>query len=253
MIGVFDSGIGGLTVLGALRRRLPHRNFTYVADTAHLPYGNKQPREVREYAFTVMDLLEGLGAEGIVIACGTASSTVLPDARLRYAIPVWGVVDASVEAATRSTAGGKIGVIATERTIASGVYQRKLAARGFSVWSQACPALVEAAEENNGEAELLARYYLRDMPRIDTLVLGCTHFALLRDAIERAAGPRIQVVDGAEQLARWIGDEVEDEGNGRVECIVTGRERGPTALLHAAARAYPPSLWRSRLAAPSLP
>jgi glutamate racemase len=212
MIGVFDSGIGGLTVLDALRRRMPQRDFVYVADTARLPYGSKPAAQVREFACEIMDFLAGLGVEGIVIACNTASAAALPEARLAYPVPVWGVIDATVEAATRASRGRHIGVIATEGTIASGIYQRELALRGFRVWAQACPALVHAAEENSSDAEALARHYLRTMPRVDTLVLGCTHFALLRDAIARAAGPRVRLVDGADELARTVANEIATQG-----------------------------------------
>jgi glutamate racemase len=237
MIGVFDSGIGGLTVLEALRRRLPRRDFVYVADSARLPYGNKTSGEVRQYAFEIMDFLEGMGVEGIVMACNTASAAALPAARWKYPIPVWGIVDATVEAATRRAPGGYIGVIATQGTIASGVYQRKLAARGFRVWTQACPQLVQAAEEHWDDAEILVRRYLQGMPRLDTLILGCTHFVLLRGVIQRVAGPAVRVVDGADQLAGWIAEEVEDEGSGRVRYFVTGGRASQSPDLWPAANA----------------
>ena len=111
------------------------------------------------------------------------------------------MVDAGVEAVTRATASGRVAVLGTQATVASGVFQRKLEARGFRVWAQACPALVHAGEERTGDAGVLVRHYLREMPRVDALLLGCTHFALLRREMERAAGPRVKVVDGAEILA----------------------------------------------------
>jgi glutamate racemase len=223
MIGVFDSGIGGVTVLEALRRELPRRDFVYVADTARLPYGSKQPAVVREFAREIVDFLCGLDAEGIVIACNTASAAALPELRLAYPLPVWGMVDACVETATRATCSGRVAVIGTEGTIASGVYQRKLGARGLRVWARACPALVQAAEENWNDPEPLVRHYLREMPRVDTLLLACTHFGWLRGAIQRVAGPRVRVVDGAEELARTVGQEMENEGSGRVRYYATGQ------------------------------
>jgi len=225
MIGVFDSGIGGLTVLDALRRRLPRRDFVYVADTARMPYGNQPALMVREFAADMMDFLYGLGVDGIVVACNTVSAVSLPEARLRCPVPVWGMVDACVDAATRATCTGRVAVIGTEVTISSGVYQRKLEARGLRVWAQACPALAGAVEEGSRDVEVLVRHYLREMPRVDTLVLGCTHFPLVRDVIERIVGRRVRVVDGAETIAAKVASEVEDEGSGQVSWYAT-REGG---------------------------
>ncbi|HXA49047.1 MAG TPA: aspartate/glutamate racemase family protein, partial [Candidatus Acidoferrum sp.] len=126
MIGVFDSGIGGLTVLQALRKRLPRTDFIYLADTARLPYGNREPEEIRGFAAENATFLYALGAEGIVIACNTASAIALPDVRLACPVPVWGMVDAGVEAVTRATCTGRVAVLATQATIASGVFQRRL-------------------------------------------------------------------------------------------------------------------------------
>jgi glutamate racemase len=222
MIGVFDSGIGGLTVLDAFRQRLPRRDFVYVADSARMPYGPRDPEEIRKYAAEITGVLVDRGAEAVVVACNTASAAALPGLRLASPVPVWGMVDAGVEAATRATRNGRIAVIGTQGTIASGVYQRKLQARGFRVWAQACPALAIAAEERPHEAEVLVRHYLREMPRVDTLLLGCTHFPLVGDVIRRVAGPRVQVVEGSQVLARTVAEQMEDEGQGRVQYLVTG-------------------------------
>jgi len=222
MIGVFDSGIGGLTVLDALRRRMPRRDFIYLADTARLPYGSKPPSSIRDFTAEIIDSLCDLGAEAIVIACNTASAAALPNIRLQCPVPLWGMVDATVEAATRAGRMGRVAVIATERTIASGVYQRKLEARGIRVWAQACPALVHAVEERSSGAEALLRDYLREIPRVDTLALGCTHFSLLHTAIERVVGPKVRVVDGAATLAGSVAAELDNEGAGRVRYLVTG-------------------------------
>src|SRR5579871_5985485 len=123
-IGVFDSGVGGLTVLQALRRRMPDRDFVYLGDTARVPYGRKPPEMVREFAIGIADFLCGLGVEGLVVACNTASAVALPGLEERCGVPVWGVIDPGVEAATRISRGGAVGVIGTKGTIRSGAYQR---------------------------------------------------------------------------------------------------------------------------------
>ena len=216
MIGIFDSGIGGLTVLHALRKYLPHRDFVYVADRVHLPYGGREPEEIRGFAASMVEFLCDLEAEQIVVACNTASAVALPDLRLLSPVPVWGMVDAGVDAATRATYTGRVAVLGTQATIASGVFQRKLQARGLRVWARACPALVQGVEDRSPDLEALVRHYLRDLPRVDTLLLGCTHFPVLRHTFEKIAGPRVRVVDGAETLAAKIAAEVDDEGRGQV-------------------------------------
>jgi glutamate racemase len=206
-IGVFDSGVGGLTVLESLRRRMPHRDFVYVGDTARVPYGRKPPEMVREFAREIVGFLCRIGVDGVVVACNTASAVALPDIAGECPTPVWGVIDPGVEAATRATRSGRIGVIGTKGTIASGAYQRRLERRGFYVWPRACPMLAPAVEEGlagSAEAELLARHYLAERPEIDTLILGCTHYPLLREAIGRAVGPHVMLVDGAEVTAEAV-------------------------------------------------
>lgn len=231
MIGVFDSGIGGLTVLEALRRQMPRRDFIYVADTARLPYGPRPASDVRRFSSEIMEFLCDLEVEGIVIACNTASAAALPELKLNFGVPVWGVVDSGVETATRTSYTGRVGVIATEGTIASGVFQRKLEARGFRVWSQACPALVQAVEDGSGDVETLVRHYLREMPRPDTLLLGCTHFVRIQEVIQRVAGPRVRVVEGSAELAKEVAEKLGNEGSGRVRYYVTG---DPERFAHAA-------------------
>ena len=142
------------------------------------------------------------GCEGIVVACNTASAVALPELRRRCRVPVWGMIDAGVEAATRATRSGHIGVIGTQATIANGAYQRRLEARGLRVWARACPLLVQVAEEgraNSPEAAMLAQNYLSPRPEIDTLILGCTHFPLLR-GVSAAGGGRTTV---AWWIPRW--------------------------------------------------
>jgi glutamate racemase len=242
MIGVFDSGVGGLTVLRALRRRMPQSDFLYVGDTAHAPYGSKPASVVTGYACAVASLLCERGAEAIVVACSTASATALPELRRRCRVPVWGVIDAGVEAATRATRRGRVGVIGTQATIANGAYQRRLEARGFQVWARACPLLVQVAEEGRAdspEAAMMVENYLASRPEIDTLILGCTHFPLLRRPIQRAIGRGVRLVDGAEGVAHEVSIAVAGKrmGTGRVERLTTGPHGKIERLIQQAALA----------------
>ena len=221
-IGVFDSGVGGLTVLQALRRRMPHHDFIYLGDTARVPYGRKPPEMVVNFARGIASFLCGQGVEGLVVACNTASAVALPALQEQCPVPVWGVIDPGVAAATRATRGGTVGVIGTKATIASGAYQRRLEAAGIHVWAQACPMLVHVVEEGlagSPEAELLLRYYLEIRPHVDSLILGCTHYPLLRHALERIMGPDVTLVDSAEATA----DVVRDFVNGS---LAGPRQRG---------------------------
>jgi glutamate racemase len=237
-IGVFDSGVGGLTVLQALRCRMPHRDFVYLGDTARVPYGRKPPEMVAEFATGIADFLCGMGVEGLVVACNTASAVALPGLAGRYAVPVWGVIDPGVEAATRATRTGNVGVIGTKGTIGSRAYQRRLEARGLRAWAQACPMLVHVVEEglaDSPEAALLVQKYLSERPQIDTLILGCTHYPLLRPAFERVVGDEVALVDSAEATAEAVGAvfEAPSDGyaEGRVVHFVTG---DPLAFEHTA-------------------
>jgi glutamate racemase len=227
-IGVFDSGVGGLTVLQALRRRMPGHDFVYLGDTARVPYGRKPPEMVVEFAEGIAAFLCGLGVEGLVVACNTASAVALPNLAERCQVPVWGVIDPGVSAAARVTRTGSVGVIGTKATIGSGAYQRRLEVRGVRVWAQACPMLVHAVEEglaDSAEAELLVRHYLKGRPEIDTLILGCTHYPLLRPAIQRIVGDDVTLVDSAEATADAVGGSMADgsrSGEGLVIHYVTG-------------------------------
>ncbi len=246
-IGVFDSGVGGLTVLQALRRRLPQRDFFYLGDTARVPYGRKPPEMVEEFAKEIGDFLCGLGVKGLVVACNTASAVALPSLIERSPVPVWGVIEPGVEAAARATRTGIVGVIGTKGTIGSRAYQRRLEQRGLEAWAQACPMLVHVVEEGlaeSAEAELLVSEYLRNRPAIDTLILGCTHYPLLRGVIQRAVGDAVRLVDSAEVTAEAVsaafqpvngdgrGAPVIQANGGRVIHFVTG---DPLAFAHTAA------------------
>jgi glutamate racemase len=240
-IGVFDSGVGGLTVLQALRRRMPTRDFAYLGDTARVPYGRKPPEMVVEFATGIADFLCGFGIEGLVVACNTASAVALPALEGRCPVPVWGVIGPGVEAAARATRTGEVGVIGTKGTIGSRAYQRRLEDRGLHPWGQACPMLVHVVEEGlaeSPEADLLVREYLRGRPPIDTLILGCTHYPLLKGVLQRAVGDGVRLVDSAEVTAEVVSAVFGADGavngagtRGRVVHFVTG---DPLAFAHTA-------------------
>jgi len=238
-IGIFDSGVGGLTVLKALRRKLPHRDFIYLGDTARVPYGRKPAAMVAEFAYGITEFLRGMGVEGVVIACNTASASALPELAGHFSIPIWGVIEPGVEAAARLTRTGRIGVIGTQGTIASGAYQRRLEQRGLTVWARACPMLVHIVEEGlagSPECDLLLRHYLDGRAAIDTLILGCTHYPLLHDAIQRVVGDTVKLVDSAEALAQAVNGSMGSDHvtgpAGRIVHFVTG---DPLAFAHTSA------------------
>lgn len=213
-IGVFDSGIGGLTVLRALVGRLSGESFLYLGDTARLPYGTKSPETVRRYAEQAAQGLVDRGVKLLVIACNTASAVAVEHLQRRFApIPVVGVVEPGAEAAARLSPSGRILVCATEGTVRGGAYERAIRARrpDAAVISLPCPLFVALAEEgwvDGPIAEAIARRYLQPVlhehPAIDALVLGCTHFPVLRQAITAAAGPAVALVDSAETTARVV-------------------------------------------------
>jgi glutamate racemase len=239
---VFDSGVGGLTVLKALRARLPGHDFIYFADTARVPYGRKPREMVTQFAYQIVQFLLEKDVRGIVIACNTASAAALPELAARTPAPVWGVIEPGVEAALRATRSGRVGVIGTRGAIASGAYQQRLAARGLSVWARACPMFVHLVEEGlaeSAEAELLAHHYLDDRPRVDTMILGCTHYPVLKPVLGRALGPGVELVSSDEVTAEVVrnalaasGDLEECAAPGRVLHYVTG---DPLAYRHTAA------------------
>jgi glutamate racemase len=235
-IGVFDSGVGGLTVVAALRRRLPRESIVYLGDTARLPYGTKSPSTVLRYTQRNIAFLLERGVKAIVIACNTASALAL--GALRAPVPVWGVIEPGAdEAARRST--GHVGVVATESTIRSGAYRAALLDRrpDLEVVSQACPLFVPLVEEgwyDDPVTEEVARRYLRPLveARIDTLVLGCTHYPLLAPVLRRVVGPGIDLIDSAEAVAARVAGDLDELGlaarGSRVEhhlCVTDSAER----------------------------
>lgn len=221
-IGVFDSGVGGLTVLHALEARLPGERFLYLGDTARLPYGTKSARTVQRYALQAAGCLVDRGVKALVVACNTASAVALPALAARYApLPVVGVVHPGAARACEQTRSGSVGVIATESTIAGGAYQAALLERRgeLRIYGRPCSLFVALAEEGWARGEIVesvCREYLGPwlVPgvEIDTLVLGCTHFPLLADAIGRVVGERMLLVDSAAATAEAVQVMLEDMG-----------------------------------------
>ncbi len=215
---MFDSGIGGLTVLRAIHERLPTESTIYLGDTARVPYGPKSPDTVRRYAAEATAFLLHRDVKALVIACNTATAHACSMIAEALEIPVIGVVEPGARAAVRRSRGGTIGVIGTQGTIESGTYERAIHAESPSaiVHSTACPLFVALAEEGwvEGEvARLTAERYLRPLLRtgIDALVLGCTHYPLLKPLIARVVGADITLVDSAEATAAALEDSLEHE------------------------------------------
>jgi glutamate racemase len=203
-IGVFDSGLGGLTVLHAIRELLPRENLLYLGDTARIPYGTRSAETVRRYAGEMCDLIAERGVKALVIACNTVSAVALEAMVERYDVPVIGVIEPGAAEASRLSRSKRIGVIATEATIRSGAYTRALRALDpkIEVYTRACPLFVPLVEEgwvDNDVARRAASIYLTSLRQsgIDTLMLGCTHYPLLRGLIAEIMGPKVKLVDSA--------------------------------------------------------
>ena len=216
-IGIFDSGVGGLTVARTVLDVLPREEIRYVGDTAHTPYGEKDLETVRHYCLSIMDSLVDSGVKMLVIACNTASCAVLDQARQRsqveQGIPVVEVVQPAVEQALTRSRNGKIGVIGTRATIESGVYQRKLSGMGAEVFTQACPRFVEFAEEGITASQELfdvTEEYLTPLKQagVDTLVLGCTHYPLLEGPISYFMGENVSLISSSSAVARKVYSEL---------------------------------------------
>jgi glutamate racemase len=242
-IGVFDSGVGGLTVVRALRAVLPGEDILYLGDMARLPYGNKSPRTVERYSLTCQQFLLARGVKLILIACNTASATALPALAAASPVPVIGAVEPTAARALAATRNDHVGVIGTLATVRSSAYVKAITAlaSGAVVTSAACPLLVPLAEEgwtDNDVARMVARRYLAPLfdtdPQIDTLVLGCTHYPLLRATLGHAADElahhEVTVVDSATAMAEAaraaLGSGPNRRGEaGRLDCFATDTSR----------------------------
>ncbi|NJC87142.1 MAG: glutamate racemase [Desulfuromonas sp.] len=210
-IGIFDSGVGGLTVLRELRRQLPHEELVYLGDTARVPYGTKSPQTVGRYAREAARFLVGQRVKLLVVACNTASAVAVDELAAIHRLPVVGVIEPGARRALEVTRSGRIGVIGTEGTIRSRAYERALRKGNpdVEVCATPCPLFVPLAEEGWAEhpiARLAAAEYLAPLLRqgIDTLVLGCTHYPLLKRTLQEVAGPGVTLIDSAEETAKTV-------------------------------------------------
>lgn len=247
-IGVFDSGVGGLTVLSAISQLLPNENLMYLGDTARVPYGSKSAETVNAYALETADFFAARGVKAMVVACNTASATALPMLRERFSMPILGVVTPGAAAAAKQTTNRRVGVIGTEATMASGAYPRALLAvdSEIEIFTRACPLFVPLAEEgwvdNDISRRVVARYLSSlKASGVDTLVLGCTHYPLLGAAIGRYLGDSVAIVDSAAATALALREALCEEG------LLRGRGRGdasffvtdvPDRFMHLGTRFY---------------
>jgi glutamate racemase len=224
-IGVFDSGVGGLTVLRALLARLPHENFVYLGDTARLPYGTKSAGSIRQYSLQAARKLHERGVKCLVVACNTASAIALDALTQEFApIPVIGVLEPGAAAACRATRRGRIAVLATESTVRGGAYQAAILRRlpDAVVTARACPLFVALGEEGWVDGPVVEGVIHRYLDGVfvqgepaghpDTLLLGCTHFPVLAPALGRVLGPEVAIVDSAATTAAALARVLDDGG-----------------------------------------
>ncbi|MDT8317759.1 MAG: glutamate racemase [bacterium] len=225
-IGIFDSGIGGLTVLHSIIKALPAEDTIYVGDTARVPYGTKSVTAVTNYSLEIGRFLEKMDIKALVVACNTASAVALPKLKEAFNIPVIDMIDPAAGNAVETTQNGHIGVIGTEGTIKSGAYENKIKTFGqkIEVTSIACPLFVPLAEEgwiDNDVALAATRIYLEPFKRskIDTLILGCTHYPLLKDTIREVIGDKIALIDSGETASLCLKEILKSEKKKEQETV----------------------------------
>jgi len=218
-IGIFDSGVGGLTVARATLDLVPHESLLYVGDTARSPYGPRPLEEIRGFAVEIAGYLVGRGVKLLVVACNSIEVAAIEDVARAGRVPVVGVIDPGMRAAARVSRSGRIGVIGTEATVASGAYERaaRRAGAGLTLVQQACPAFVDHVERGNTSSEELveiARGYLAALQdaSVDTLILGCTHYPMLSGLISYLMGPEVVLVSSAEETAKDVYSALLDLG-----------------------------------------
>jgi glutamate racemase len=216
-IGVFDSGIGGLTVVRQIHRVLPHEDLVYLGDTARVPYGTKSPGTVVRFACEDTQFLIRQNVKAVVVACNTVSAWALPTLEQKFSVPIFGVIIPGAQAALSRSRNRRIGVIGTTTTVRSQAYSSAILARDDSarVFARACPLLVPLVEEgwtSHKITQAILRAYLSPMlrHRIDTLVLGCTHYPLLKKVIRGVVGREVALVDSAESCARFLSERLDD-------------------------------------------
>ncbi len=218
-IGIFDSGIGGLTVAGEILRQLPSESLIYFGDTARFPYGPRPAEELKNFVFQIADFLEKEGVKMIIIACNSASAAALEDAQKKFSIPIIGVVEPGGRAAAAASVSRKIGVIGTEATVSSGAYERAVKAfdMGAEVLQVITPDLADYVEEgkiSGQEVEAKLKGYLGPViiAGIDTLILGCTHYPLLEETIKKIVGGSISLINSAEETAKEVKEVLTRKG-----------------------------------------
>jgi len=218
MIGIFDSGVGGMTVASAIEKLLPDFRVVYFGDLARTPYGSKSPETIAEYSRQNTQFLLSQGAKIVIIACNSASSVASDLLRQEFPVPIFEVISPAVDRVVAATRTGRIGVIGTRATIKSGIYEKKLkdVDSSFQVFSQPCPLLVPLVEEgwlNKRETKMIVRNYLQPFKReqIDTFVLGCTHYPLLKELIQPRIGKHVKVIDSSEEVAQKLKKFLEAE------------------------------------------
>jgi glutamate racemase len=230
-IGIFDSGVGGLTVVREVLRQLPHESVLYVGDTARVPYGPRGEATIARFALQLVDFLLRRDVKALVVACNTVSAAAIEPIRAQSPVPVLDVIGPTVEAACRQTRSNRIGVIGTVATVNSGVYPRTV--QGLKpeaeVLLQACPLFVPIAEEGWAEhevARLTAEEYLMPLKGtgIDTLVLGCTHYPLLKATLALVLGPEVALIDSAEPTVRRLGDMLRETGLAAQRGVMIGHQ-----------------------------
>lgn len=226
-IGVFDSGLGGLTVLRELAHRFPDENFIYLGDTARLPYGSKSPETIRKYSEQNISFLRSLNVKAIVIACNSASTQMREEAF--EGLPIYNVIDPGARTALSKSNTKRIGILGTRATVDSGAYQETLKALDVKsqFFAQACPLFVPLAEEGWDQdpiTNLIVFRYLQIVlqNQVDVLIMGCTHYPLLKNAISRAAGSSIELVDSGEAMADWLQS---DFNSGRLKAHANNPDR----------------------------
>lgn len=225
-IGIFDSGVGGLTVLKAIRDRFDNIDIVYLGDTARVPYGNKSEETVKRYSLECADFLIKQGVDILVVACNTASSYALDVLKENLDIPVVGVVEPGVKLAVEKTKTKNVGIIGTKGTIRSSSYQKALHYYGVNTYAKACPLFVPLIEEGLIEGEIaqsVVEHYLKEFKQtpIDVLILGCTHYPLIKGIIQEYLGQNIEVIDSAVSVAEALDSLVTNEGDASLELYFT--------------------------------